>query len=125
MKIRPWEMMRHYADGARYTWVSPDGTPFVEAPKISGQGTLNMPAAQAIFAGAKRSLDAVLAEADKKGARPKGFALKTTAHIRSSSTAETITSPNVAAILPGSDPSLTRSDEHTSELQSLMRIAYA
>src|SRR3546814_387152 len=106
MKIRPWEMMRHYADGARYTWVSPDGTPFVEAPKISGQGTLNMPAAQAIFAGAKRSLDAVLAEADKKGARPKGFALKTTAHIRSSSTAETITSPNVAAMLPGSDPSL-------------------
>src|SRR3546814_8433177 len=65
-----------------------------------------MPAAQAIFAGAKRSLDAVLAEADKKGARPKGFALKTTAHIRSSSTAETIISPNVAAMLPGSDPSL-------------------
>src|SRR3546814_8079315 len=111
-----------------YTWVSPDGTPFVEAPKISGQGTLNMPAAQAIFAGAKRSLDAVLAEADKKGARPKGFALKTTAHIRSSSTAETITSPNVAAMLPGSDPSLKnqyRSEEHTSELQSLMRISYA
>src|SRR3546814_5903950 len=37
MKVRPWEMMRHYADGARYTWVSPDGTPFVEAPKISGR----------------------------------------------------------------------------------------
>src|SRR3546814_20334856 len=106
MKIRPWEMMRHYADGARYTWVSPDGTPFVEAPKISGQGTLNMPAAQAIFAGAKRSLDAVLAEADKKGARPQGFALKTKAHIRSSHPAETIPSPNVAALLPGSDPSL-------------------
>src|SRR3546814_19002917 len=82
MKIRPWEMMRHYADGARYTWVSPDGTPFVEAPKISGQGTLNMPAAQAIFAGAKRSPDEVPAEADKKGTRPKGHLPQHTATTR-------------------------------------------
>src|SRR3546814_4736955 len=41
MKIRPWEMMRHYADGARYTWVSPDGTPFVEAPKDRKSTRLN------------------------------------------------------------------------------------
>src|SRR3546814_11107449 len=60
MKIRPWEMMRHYADGARYTWVSPDGTPFVAAPKISGQGPPHMPAAPAIFTRANRSPAAML-----------------------------------------------------------------
>ncbi|MCM8730985.1 M28 family metallopeptidase [Hephaestia sp. GCM10023244] len=105
-KIRPWSMMRHYAEGARYTWVSRDGVPFVAAPRIRGQGTLNTSAAQAIFAGARQSLDAVLKAADKPGARPRGFALKTSARLQSSSSVETITSPNVAAMLPGSDPTL-------------------
>jgi Zn-dependent M28 family amino/carboxypeptidase len=86
--------------------VSADGTPFVEAPAIRGKGMLNTPEAGPIFAGAKKSLAEVLDEAARGGADPKGFALKTRAHIRSSSTASTVTSPNVAAILPGTDPEL-------------------
>ena len=106
MKTRPWEMLRHYADGSRYTWVGPDGKPFVEAPAIRGSGTLNTPAADAIFAGAKHSLAEVLDEAAREGAKPQGFPLNTRARIQSSSSAATITSPNVAAMLPGTDPEL-------------------
>jgi Zn-dependent M28 family amino/carboxypeptidase len=59
-----------------------------------------------VFAGAPRTLDAVLKEADKAGGKPKGFPLKTTARIQGESTASRITSPNVIAVLPGSDPAL-------------------
>jgi Zn-dependent M28 family amino/carboxypeptidase len=106
MKTRPWDLVRHYADGARYTWVGPDGKPYVEAPAIRGSAYLNTPAAEAIFAGAKKSVAEVLDEAAREGAHPKGFPLKTRARIQSSSKAATITSPNVAAMLPGTDPEL-------------------
>lgn len=105
-KARPWALVKHFGDAPRYTWVSPAGEPFVEAPGVRAGGYLNTPAAEAAFAGAPRTLAAVLAEADKPGGRPRGFALRTAARIEASSTAERITSPNVAAILPGSDPAL-------------------
>jgi hypothetical protein len=106
MKTRPWAQMIHFADEPAFAWVGADGKAFDEAPGIRITAALNEPAAQAVFAGAPRSLEAIRAIADRPGGRPKGFALKTRARIQSESITKRVTSPNVVAILPGSDPAL-------------------
>lgn len=103
---RPWAQAVHNADQPQFSWVGTDGKAFVQTPAIRARATLAAPAAEAAFAGAPRTLAAVLAEADKAGGRPKGFALRTGIRIASDAVAMRVTSPNVAAILPGSDPAL-------------------
>jgi Zn-dependent M28 family amino/carboxypeptidase len=48
----------------------------------------------------------VLAEADRKGGTPKGFVLKPRLAVRQQSAQRRFASPNVLAVLPGSDPKL-------------------
>lgn len=103
---RPFERLARYSNGPVMTWVGKDGTPFSPAPAIAFRATLDTPAAEALFAGAPRSLAEVLDEAEKEGARPKGFALKPTVKVEQQSRTERFTSPNVLAMLPGSDPAL-------------------
>ena len=79
---------------------------FQDAPGIRARATLNTPAAQALFAGAPRSLETLRKEADREGGRPKGFPLKTRVRIQSKGIGNRVTSPNVVAILPGTDPQL-------------------
>ena len=106
MKARPWPRMVQMADSASYAWVDKDGKAFDDAPNIRAGASLNGPAADAVFIGAPKTLTAIRKEAEKAGGRPKGFALKTSIRIQNESTSKRITSPNVAAILPGSDPTL-------------------
>jgi hypothetical protein len=87
-------------------WAQPDGTPFALAPKMRIAATLDTPAAEALFAGARAGLAQVLAEADKVGGKPKGFALRPTVSISRQSAHRRFTSPNVLGVLPGSDPAL-------------------
>lgn len=103
---RPWERRVAMAGGPSMTWLAPDGTPFTEAPGVRAGATLDAAAAKALFAGARTSLKSVLDEADREGGRPDGFALRPTVGIERSSASTTITSPNVVAVLPGSDPAL-------------------
>lgn len=103
---RPFERLARSAGEPVMTWVAKDGTPFSPAPGIRFRATLDTPAAEALFAGAPRSLSKVLAEAGKEGARPKGFALKPVVKVEQRSTIERFTSPNVLGVLPGSDPAL-------------------
>ena len=105
-KTRPWAQMVHFADEPGFAWVGSDGKAFDEAPGIRATASLNEPAAQALFAGAPQTLAAIRAIADKPGGRPRGFALKTRARIQGESVTKRVTSPNVIAILPGSDPKL-------------------
>ena len=51
-------------------------------------------------------LERVIAEAEKEGGRPRGFALRPQITVKRDSTTRRLTSPNVLAILPGSDPVL-------------------
>lgn len=106
MKTRPWARSLKFADGADVNWIDADGKPFEEAPAIRVSGALNEPAAQAVFAGAPRTIAQLRKEADRQGGRPKGFALKSTMRVQLSSTASRITSPNVLGMIPGSDPAL-------------------
>jgi Zn-dependent M28 family amino/carboxypeptidase len=103
---RSWARYTSTADAPKFTWVDTDGKPFVDAPGIRTSMLLHGPAADALFAGAPRPLTAIRAEADRVGARPKGFALKTRVHVTNEEKAERVTSPNVVAIIPGSDPKL-------------------
>lgn len=105
-KTRPWAQIIHFADAPSFTWVGKDGKAFDDAPKIRITAMLNEPAAQAAFAGAPRTIEAIRAVADKQNGRPKGFALKTRVRIQSTGIPRRVTSPNVVAILPGSDPTL-------------------
>jgi hypothetical protein len=106
MKARPWARMVQFADEPDFTWVSPEGKPFDQAPGIRAAASLNDPAAEAIFAGAPQSVAAIRKIADRKGGKPRGFALRTSARIKADSVSQRVTSPNVVAILPGSDPIL-------------------
>jgi hypothetical protein len=106
MKLRPWDRLIYSADAPGFGWVGKDGKPFDETPGVRATATLNDPAAIAAFAGAPQTLAQVRATADRPGGKPKGFALKTSIHIVNDSITRQVTSPNVVAMLPGSDPKL-------------------
>ncbi|HEY5807673.1 MAG TPA: M20/M25/M40 family metallo-hydrolase, partial [Povalibacter sp.] len=105
-KAVPWSRTLQYANDPDFAWVGPDGRVHQEAPGLRAGAAVHGPAAEAVFAGSARTLTAIRKEADKPKAAPRGFALKTSIRIQSESTAKRVTSPNVIAILPGSDPTL-------------------
>lgn len=104
---RPWARSVQYATVPRMTWVAADGRPHVAAPEIRAAAALNVPAAEALFAGASTPLATVLARADKPGGHPKGFALATSVRIQAHTAFRTLTSPEVIGVIPGSDPKLS------------------
>lgn len=86
-------------------WVRSDGIPGGAIPGLHPGVMLDMPAGRQLFMGAERSLDTVFTEMDS-GLVPQGFALPYKASLTSGAAHEEITSPNVVAMLPGSDPAL-------------------
>jgi hypothetical protein len=105
-KVFPWNRILEYADDPDFAWVGADGKAHEEAPGIRGRAFLNGPAAEAVFAGSARTLADIRQEADRDKGRPRGFALKTRVSMKVASSWTRIQSPNVAAMLPGSDPAL-------------------
>lgn len=105
-KRRPFERLVDWAKDPAIAWVGPDGAPYSLAPGIRIAATFDRAPAEALFAGARRPLADVLAEAEKEGGRPRGFPLTQTVSIARESTMRRFTSPNVLAVLPGSDPAL-------------------
>lgn len=103
-KIRPWNRVVSNARFAAVSWLEPDGRPHDDA-KLGFTGTVTAAAADALFAGAPKTLTAILDAADK-GDAPKGFALKTSAHVIDHTETRTISSANVIAMLPGGDANL-------------------
>jgi hypothetical protein len=105
-KAVPWSRRLEYARDPGFAWVGRDGVVHQDAPRIRASGAVNGPAAESIFAGSGRTLAQVRAEADRVKVSPRGFALKTRAQVRARSAAHRVSSPNVIAVLPGSDPQL-------------------
>lgn len=103
---RAWSSLAKRAGDPSMNWVGSDGRPFVYAPGIRFQATLDSAAADSLFAGSRRSLGAILKEADRDGARPRGFALRQRVTVELESSSRRFTSPNVVAVLPGSDPAI-------------------
>lgn len=103
---RPWARIAEHPNNPSLTWVGPSGQAFTMAPGIRFGATLDTPAAEALFAGAGTPLGKVLDEAAREGGKPRGFALKQNVKLERQSVTRTMSSPNVLAMLPGSDPAL-------------------
>ena len=98
----PWSRYRQIADRPGTTWVRPGGRPYV-ANDLRFSATMDVDAAAALFEGAPRSLESLL----DGGGSPAGFALPHVARVAHEAPRTTrFTSPNVLAVLPGSDPAL-------------------
>lgn len=105
-KRRPFSRLRQNANEPGMGWIGEDGRPYTPAPGLRFRGTLDTEAAEALFAGARTPLARILDQAERSGGRPKGFALKARVAVSQQSTLRRFTSPNVLAVLPGSDPKL-------------------
>jgi len=74
-------------------------------PQIKGTTYFSKEAAELVFADAQQNLEQIYAMLEKDES-PKGFDLPFEIELESTSSHKYISSPNVAAILEGSDPSL-------------------
>lgn len=105
-KRRPWSRLQEHKNEPALGWTGVDGRPYTPAPGLRFRATLDTAAAEVLFAGAKTPLARILAEAERSGGRPKGFALKPRLSVGQQSVLRRFSSPNVLAVLPGSDPKL-------------------
>ncbi|MEQ9314608.1 MAG: M28 family metallopeptidase, partial [Henriciella sp.] len=85
------------------TWLDADGTAFSKSPNIKVRATLGLEGARKFVEATGRDYDE-LAEATAAGAP--AFDMGVTLRLQATSVRKELTSPNVAAILPGSDPDL-------------------
>lgn len=96
--------LEHLRDDS-FDWVGADDIPGDAIPGLHPGVMLDMPAARQLFIGAERSLDTIFTEMEH-GLAPRGFILPYSASLTSGSAHKQILSPNVVALLPGSDPHL-------------------
>jgi hypothetical protein len=104
------ESMRPFATAVRdlaiprYNWVDSRGQPDHYYPGLQMLGTVSLQGAQKLLAGSGHSADEVYAAA--KAGKLKPFKLTVNARVHTVTHHEEVHSPNVAAKLEGSDPSL-------------------
>lgn len=101
----PWKEIADHGDEPYMSWATEDGQPYRTAAGVKASGLVRGAAAEALFAGAPQTYTQALAAIDK-GDKVKAFALKPTVKFEATSTADRFTSPNVVAMIPGSDPAL-------------------
>ena len=102
----PFDRAARFGNRPGTTWLDTDGTPYSDTGAMRFQGALSEEAAQQLFTAANHPLNLIL---DQVAAhqRPHGFALRLNAHVtRDAGTQTRISSQNVVAILPGTDPSV-------------------
>jgi Zn-dependent M28 family amino/carboxypeptidase len=100
-----WDRVRNLVGAPAMGWLDADGEVFASPRQLKASATLHYEAAAVLFEQAQLSLDQVLARDDSGDALP-AFALQGTIRLAQASRHETISSPNVAAVLAGSDPLL-------------------
>lgn len=105
-KIISWDAIRGRADEPDVKWIGADGKPTYPGPNLPVTGYIGARATEALFAGSSTPLSELLSATTQKDARPKGFALNKRVTVERHSNVRRMNSPNVLAILPGSDPRL-------------------
>lgn len=100
----PWDRLVRQARRGSMRWLDPEGAPADVSPELRGLATLSDSAAALVFQDAKQPLSEVLDAA--AAGKPPAFDLPLRATLRTVSTYERITSPNVAGLLRGSDAAL-------------------
>ncbi|GHE99341.1 M28 family metallopeptidase [Thalassotalea profundi] len=104
-QVRTFEKTAQYASAPRYSWLDKDGKPFGSQPSIKGSAYINNNHAQALFFGAKRSLEELFLD-DTNNKPITGFMLHSKVKLKTRSHHEEITSPNIIAMIEGSDEKL-------------------
>lgn len=104
-KTRPYSNSLLYLNMSRLRWLHKDGTAEGDYPSLKAAAYMHMDAAKHLFNGAAESLDQIFAKLEKNEV-PKGFPLQGTINFSRESEHKAMQSPNVAAILEGSDPEL-------------------
>jgi len=99
-----WKTMMSYIGAPSYQWLNEAGVPDRARPEARGFGMLSRETAATLFSGAPHSLEEVFKAAE--AGQPQRFALPVQASLRTVSEHERAESPNVAALLRGSDPRL-------------------
>jgi Zn-dependent M28 family amino/carboxypeptidase len=100
----PWDRLERQARSGAMRWLDRQGKPNNVFPELQGAALLSESGAEALFEGAPQSHAEVLAAAEK--GTPPAFDLPVRATIRTVSEHQALESPNVAGLLPGSDPRL-------------------
>ncbi|MEE2002264.1 M28 family metallopeptidase [Alkalimonas sp. MEB108] len=103
--VRPYANSILYLNTPSMRWLDSDGQPGGVQRQLRGGAYVHHEAAEALFAQAETPLSAIFEQLEAKE-MPAGFALNISATLSRQSTHEDITSPNVVAVLPGSDPTL-------------------
>jgi Zn-dependent M28 family amino/carboxypeptidase len=104
-KVRPYQNLLNYLHTPAVRWLDKDGNPSGVYPQVKGTAYFSKEAAELVFADAEQNLEQIYAMLEKDES-PKGFDLPIEIQLESKSTHKAISSPNVVAILEGSDPSL-------------------
>ena len=103
-KRTPFSEFVRFSRGPALRWLDEKGEPNDAQPKIRGYAKISSSTAAILFEGAARPWKEALQAAEDSQAHP--FPLPVTVSIHIVSRHSEVESPNVAAILPGSDPSL-------------------
>lgn len=104
-KVRPYQNLLNFLHTPTVRWLDKDGSPSGVYPQIKGSAYFSKETAELVFEDAELKLAEIYAMLEKDES-PKGFDLPLSIRLASTSTHSSISSPNVAAILEGSDPSL-------------------
>ena len=104
-KTRPYATSLLYLNAPSMEWLQADGTPADSYPDLKAGAYVHPDAAASLFVKAEHSLADIFTQLENKQ-NPVGFELGVTASLSRRSTHEQISSPNVIAMLPGSDPVL-------------------
>lgn len=104
-KVRPYQQSLSYIHTASMRWVDNNGNVGNTYPQLIGSAYLSMATAEILFADAPRSIQDIYLQLEAD-LIPIGFDMPINVRLARQSIHEKLTSPNVAAILPGSDPQL-------------------
>jgi Zn-dependent M28 family amino/carboxypeptidase len=104
-KVMPYQNLLNFLHTPTVRWLDKDGSPSGVHPQIKGSAYFSKETAELVFKDAELNLEEIYAMLEKDES-PKGFDLPLSIQLASTSTHSSISSPNVAAILEGSDPNL-------------------
>ena len=103
-KETPWEQIVHFYRSPSMRWLDEKGMPNDHFPEIRAIALVNEKIGSALFNGSGHSLDEAMASL--KASKPMSFSLNGIVAMHEGAQLSEMESPNVAAILPGSDPRL-------------------
>lgn len=104
-KVRSYTSSLNYLGTPSLRWLTKEGKPYGSREELKVGAYFNLDAGKKLFANASTPLENIFALDDEE--KPiKGFDLNTTVELAASARHEKITSPNILAVLPGSDPKL-------------------